>query len=116
MPETYKDSNGVTWLLVTSGSQIFGTMDPESSIRYDPEPPDTTIAKAQKGDAVGEREKKIVRAAIEAYAALHSKGVVLRVTERATGAGWAVLALALALLWADDIRDDARGAGRRRRR
>jgi len=84
---TYRDTNGVTWLLLEAGGKWFGTADPASPRQYDPMQPDTAITNAQGAAA----------ALVDKYAAAHSSEVTLLV-KASPGGGGIVLALLLALL------------------
>ena len=107
MPDTYRDRAGAVWLLITAGEAMFATLDPESEIRYDPEPSDIGPVSTQKGDSPGAVQRKALTQAIDAWASQHAKDVFLRVQVVKGGGGWWLL-LGLALLWSG-------GKGRRRR-
>ncbi len=83
--ERYADRNGVTWVLSPSNPgpgrvQWAGWVAPDNARVYDPEP----------GGFIRQTKRELV-ADIEAYAKANS--VALRVTARADGAGWMILAL-----------------------
>lgn len=85
---SYKDRNGVIWNIVNApGGQSFGTPDPFSQIKYDPEPADVGPANAEGA----------VASLIEAYAAGHKADVVLEVKATPDGAGIIVLLVLLLL-------------------
>ncbi len=94
----FKDRNGAGWIIITGGSSIFATPDPESTIHYDPEPADLGPINVTGGDAPGARERDQLVQLINAWAGQHAKEVVLQVTPaKGSGVGWLLL---LVLAWA----------------
>ena len=95
--KTYEDKNGATWIIIDGGGGLlnrsfFGTPDPASKRRYDPQPPDTDVVRTQGAAA----------SLIEKYAADHKGDLGLVVTAtRDPGVGLLVL-LILAVLAFDD--------------
>lgn len=95
---TYTDANGAEWLILEGGKsaigvqRFFGTPSPTGARRYDPLPPDTDEL-AGAG---------LVRAAIEQYAREHRADLALLVQASPDRSGLILLALALALILADE--------------
>lgn len=111
--ESYKDSNGVTWTVITTqnGFTMLGTVLDSADPRYDPPAEDIVEKMAQGGVQIGpidvihtdpptpEQTRVLFTGLvkkIEAYAKSH-KGPVLKVTAKPTN--WTALVLVGAALY-----------------
>lgn len=123
--ESYRDSNGVTWTVISTqnGFTMIGSVLDSADPKYDPPATDLMESMAKGGVQLGpidiihtepptaEQTRVIftgLTRQIEAYAKSHRGGAVLKVTASPTS-GWWWLGGGLLMLWASS-------RGRRRRR
>lgn len=113
--ESYKDSNGVTWTVISTanGFTLIGSVLDSADPKYDPPAEDQTAKMAQGGVQLGPwdivhtdpptgQQQQVLftelTGKIEEYAKAHRGGVLLKVTAK-PGGGAAVLLVILGVLY-----------------